>query len=64
MTEPTALTATIAATVSPSVVVSAADPIPPFIARLPPIILPTVAPAPAPTLPSSIAPALAAAAAL
>ena len=54
MTSPTALTATIAATTSATFGLTGtlidAVPMPPFIA--PPPILPTVAPAPAPTLPS------------
>ena len=52
MMSPTALTATIAATTRPLGSVMDADPRPPFIERPRPI-LPTVAPAPAPTLPSA-----------
>ena len=63
MTSPIALTATTAATVSPSSSVIEAVPIPPFIARSSPRSLPTVAPAPAPTLPSAGAAAPAATAA-
>ncbi len=55
MTSPRALTATSAATTSPSGSAMAALPSPPFIARPRPAILPTVAPAPAPTLPSATA---------
>ena len=51
MMSPTALTATIAATTSPFGSLIAADPMPAFIGFPPD--LPTVAPAPAPTLPSS-----------
>ncbi|KAG1436511.1 hypothetical protein G6F57_020633 [Rhizopus arrhizus] len=50
-TSPTAFTATIAPTVTPATV-NDALPMPPFMARLAPYSLPTVAPAPAPTLPS------------
>jgi hypothetical protein len=50
-TSPIALTATIAATVSPPTSIDAV-PTPPFIARARPNSLPTEAPAPAPTLPS------------
>ena len=51
ITSPTALTATRAATTSPLGSVMEALPTPPFIARPIPASLPTVAPAPAPTLP-------------
>ncbi|MCY1300415.1 hypothetical protein D9M70_499780 [compost metagenome] len=57
-TSPTALTATMAPTVTPATV-SDAVPMPPFMARLGPYSLPTVAPAPAPTLPSCGASAVA-----
>ena len=63
ITSPTALTATTAATVSPSARVIEAVPIPPFIARPRPRSFPTVAPAPAPTLPSAGAAVVAARAA-
>ena len=62
ITSPTALTATIAATTRPSESLIDALPSPPFTGR--PVILPTVAPAPAPTLPSSTGPSLAATEAL
>ncbi len=52
MMSPTAFTATIAATTRPFGMVSAALPMPDFIALIGPPSLPTVAPAPAPTLPS------------
>ena len=59
MTSPTALTATIAATTSATFGLAGtlidAVPMPPFMAPPPPI-LPTVAPAPAPTLPSATIP--------
>ena len=57
---PRALTATIAATTRPFGRVMAALPMPPFIARSRPPILPTVAPAPAPTFPSATGPSVAA----
>ena len=63
ITSPTALTATSAATIRPSGSVIDAVPMPPFIARAGPASFPTVAPAPAPTLPSATGPADAAAAA-
>ena len=53
MMSPTALTATMAATVSPLSRVPAAAPSPPFMARAMPRSSPPVAPAPAPTLPSA-----------
>ena len=52
ITSPTALHATIAPTVTPCAL-TAALPMPPFIARSMPNTLPTAAPAPAPTLPSA-----------
>src|SRR6185312_7197180 len=61
-TSPTALTATSAATTRPFGHTRAIDPTPPFMER-PPDILPTVAPAPAPTLPSATGPFVAAVAA-
>ena len=63
MTSPRALTATSAATTSPSGLTIAVVPSPPFIACSRPFILPTVAPAPAPTFPSAILPVVAACAA-
>src|SRR5204862_5127903 len=62
MMSPTALTATNAATTRPFGRRMAAEPMPAFIGR--PADLPTVAPAPAPTLPSFTGSAVAAAAAL
>jgi len=53
ITLPAALTATIAATTSPPGTSIAALPTPPFIARSARISFPTVAPAPAPTFPST-----------
>ena len=64
MASPTALTATIAATMVPSGIVRAALPRPLFIARALPAVLPIVAPAPAPTFPSGTSDVLAASAAL
>ena len=52
ITSPSALQATIAPTVTPSTVTEAV-PMPPFIARWKPKILPITAPAPAPTQPSA-----------
>ena len=57
---PARFTATSAATTTPDPSVSEAVPMPLFIACFMPKILPTVAPVPAPTLPSAIGPALAA----
>jgi len=54
ITSPTALTATIAPTMRPFGNAMAAEPMPAFIGMRPPPIFPTVAPAPAPTLPSAI----------
>ena len=59
---PTALTATSAATIRPSPITIEAVPTPDFIAPPPPLF-PTVAPAPAPTLPSDTGPSFAASAA-
>ncbi len=63
MTSPTAFTATSAEMTSPSGSTSDADPIPAFIGRRGSPSFPTVAPAPAPTLPSATASAVAAPAA-
>ena len=57
---PPAFTATIAAMVRPLGSVIDAVPMPPFMGLPPPANLPTVAPAPAPILPSAIAPVVAA----
>ena len=59
-TSPQQLTTTSAPMVIPEAVVSAAVPMPPFSARSMPSALPTVAPVPAPTLPSAITPVVAA----
>ena len=62
-TSPSAFTATSAATVTPPGTVIDALPMPAFIARSMGPSFPTVAPAPAPTLPSATGPDVAAAAA-
>ena len=64
MTSPTALTATMAATTSPFGRTMALVPVPAFIERPGPPVLPIVAPAPAPTLPSATGPSVADCAAL
>ena len=63
ITSPTAFTTTRAATTRPSGVTIDAVPRPPRIARDAPASLPTVAPLPAPTFPSTAGPAVAVAAA-
>src|SRR5438094_747516 len=64
MTSPTAFTATMAPTTRPLGSEMDAVPIPDFVARPPPPNFPTVAPAPAPTVPSCTTPAVAPSAAL
>src|SRR5258706_172819 len=64
ITSPAALTAAMAPTTRPFGSVIDAEPMPPFIERAGPAILPIVAPAPAPTLPSATGPSVAASAAL
>ncbi len=64
MMSPTAFTATMAATIRPLGRVIDALPRPDFVERPAPPNLPTVAPAPAPTLPSTTAAVVAASAAL
>jgi hypothetical protein len=63
ITSPTGFAATSAATTRPSGSVIAAVPIPDFIMRVGPPLLPRVAPAPAPTEPSATGPFVAASAA-